>query len=207
MNNSNTLSNNQLYQDYLEGLYQGLSGFIQYHPGEKEENKKQKVFLTYGEILYSSIDLIIENISINEDDIFYDLGSGIGKVPLYFFLKTPIKKAYGIEASATRHECAERIYQKVKQQSPELFLEGKRKLKTMQGNFLGSDIFDATIIYSCSTCFDEELLKEMGKLFEHCPNLKYVISMKPIPFSATLKKVLEVECTWDKVECYLYKRG
>ena len=192
--------------DYIDALYQGISGFVAYQPGEKEENKKHKIFLTYGEISYSSMDVIIKNLSIQKNDVFYDLGSGIGKIPLYFYLKTPVKKASGIEASVERQYYADNVYQAVKQKFPKLFNE-ERELYTLQGNFLKADISDASIVYSCSTCFDEELLTEMGKILDNCPNLRYVISMKPIPLlSLILTEVLEVECTWDKVECLLYTR-
>ncbi|MGD0465240.1 MAG: hypothetical protein ABSA84_00880 [Gammaproteobacteria bacterium] len=46
-------------------------------------------------------------------DIFYDLGSWIGKVALQVFLKTSVKKACGIEASDARYRCAEKIYKSV----------------------------------------------------------------------------------------------
>src|SRR5207302_804459 len=91
-------------ENYINALYRGLSGFISYKPGEKEEGAKEKVYLTYGEILYPSVDSLIDYLEdLSSDDVFYDLGSGIGKVPLQFFLKTPVKKACGIEASKTRN--------------------------------------------------------------------------------------------------------
>lgn len=192
--------------DYMDTLYQGISGFISYQPGEKEERKKQKVFLTYGEILPSSMDVLIESLSIHSNDVFYDLGSGIGKVPLHFFLKTPVRKAVGIEASKERHHSANNVYRAIKQRFPEVF-NNRCQLECIQENFLTANISDATIVYSCSTCFDETLLSEMGQVLDNCVNLKYVLTMKPIPMVfLTLLDVFEVECTWDKVECYLYRR-
>ena len=197
---------NQSCLDYVETLYQGISGFISYQPGEKEESKKEKIFLTYGEILNSSVDTLIEKLSIHQNDVFYDLGSGIGKVPLHFFLKTPVHKACGIEASIERHHYAENVYSAVKQKFPILLKE--RELNVLPGNFLGADISDATIVYSCSTCFDEALLNEMAQRLDNCTNLRYVITMKPIPMAFPAQvEVFEVECTWDKVNCYLYKRS
>jgi len=197
---------NQSCLGYVDTLYQGISGFVAYQPGEKEENKKQKIFLTYGEILYSSMDAIIETLPIHKEDVFYDLGSGIGKIPLHFFLTTPVKKAFGIEASAGRQYYAESIYRAVKQKYSKLF-SGGRELNTWRGNFLDINISDATIVYSCSTCFDDELLLAMGKILDNCANLKYVITMKPIPLTFhTLTRKFEVECTWEVTECHLYTR-
>lgn len=197
----------QLCQKYLTALYQGVSGFISYQAGEKETGEKSKVFLTYGEILYPSVELIIHHIQskigITKNDVLYDLGSGVGKVPLHFFLKTPVKKAMGIEASEKRHHLAEKVYHQVKQEFPELF-EGGRQLESKTDNFLTADILDATIIYTCSTCFNEELLADMGLMMDKLPNLRCIVSLKALPLKMPLESVLEIECTWDKTKCYVY---
>lgn len=191
-------------ETYISSLYREKTGFINYRPGEKEACVQEKVFLTYGEILPSYVDLMIKKLDIRETDVFYDLGSGVGKVGLHFFLKTPIKKAYGIEFFEQRHEIAKKIYQQVEQQSPELFLNG-RVLGSIQENFLKMNLSDATIIYTCSTCFSEELLKDIGDLALQCQNLRYLISLKPIPSLLLLVEVLEIECTWGWSNCYIYK--
>lgn len=194
---------NQLCQDYITTLYQGVSGFISYQPGEKETGEKKKVYLTYGEILYPSVSKIIDYIDINENDVFCDLGSGVGKVALQFFLRTPVKKAYGIEYSQKRNHMAEAAYAQVHKEFPELYAGG-RTLGCASGNFLEMDISDATIIYTCSTCFSEDLLSDMGKLIDTCPNMKYLVSMKQIPNQLPFDRILEIECTWDKTKCYVY---
>lgn len=194
----------KLSQDYINAVYEGVSGFISYQPGEKESNEGNKVFLTYGEILYPSVNKLIDYIGdVGPDDVFYDLGSGIGKVALQFFLKTPVKKAAGIEASKTRHDYAEKVYHQVKKEFPELY-QGGRHLSTSNDNFLTADITDATIIYTCSTCFSEDLLADMGKVIDRCPNIRYVISMKQIPSKLPYDKALEIDCTWDKTKCHVY---
>jgi hypothetical protein len=193
----------QLTQDYINSVYQGVSGFISYQPGEKESNEVNKVFLTYGEILYPSVNKFLNYMDITEDDVFYDLGSGIGKVALQVFLKTPVKKAFGLEASESRTAMAQKVYNNVKQEFPELFENG-RELGTSVANFLEADLSDATIIYSCSTCFSEELLSDMGKAIDRCPNIRYVVSLKQIPSKVPFDRILEIECTWDKTKCYVY---
>lgn len=201
---SNVDEYDRLCQDYITALYQGISGFISYQPGEKEAGEQKKVFLTYGEILYPSVNKFIDYIGdITENDVFYDLGSGIGKVGLQLFLKTPIKKACGIEYSQTRNQYAEKVYGQVHQEFPEMFENG-RELKCFNGNFLEMDISDATIIYTCSTCFSEELLSDMGKAIDKCPNIRYIVSMKQIPSKLPLDRTLDIDCTWDKTKCYVY---
>jgi hypothetical protein len=193
-------------EHYISALYRGLSGFISYKPGEKEEGTKEKIYLTYGEILYPSVNLLIDYIEdLSSEDVFYDLGSGIGKVPLHFFLKTPVKKACGVEASRARNMHAAKVYHQLKTEFPEL-LAGGRELSCVAKNFLEAGIEDATVIYTCSTCFSEELLTDIAALLDTCPKLRCVISLKELPLkNLVFDKVIEIECTWDKTKCYAYR--
>lgn len=194
----------KLSQDYITALYQGFSGFISYQPGEKEAGVKEKIYFTYGEILYPSVNRVIEYMQVTEEDVFYDLGSGIGKVPLHFFLKTPVKKAFGIEASIKRNDVAHKVYRQVQSEFPELFREN-RILGSAEKNFLEVDIRDATIIYTCSTCFSEELLADIAAMLDQCPKLRCVVSLKELPLKVlAFDKIIEIECTWDKTKCYAY---
>jgi hypothetical protein len=193
-----------LCQEYMNAVYHGVSGFISYEPGEKEAGEKKKVYLTYGEMLYPSVSKIINYLGdINENDVFYDLGSGIGKVGLQFFLRSPVKKARGIEYSATRNKYAEQVYAQVQKEFPELV--AGRILDCINGNFLEQDISDATIIYACSTCYSEELLADIGKMIDaQCPNIRYIATNKHIPNKLPFDRALEVECSWDKTKWQIY---
>lgn len=201
------LAYDKIVEAYITELYRDLSGFISYEPGEKEVGEKDKVYLTYGEILYPSVNKMIQFMDLREDDVFYDLGSGTGKVPLQFLLKSPVRKTFGIEASDKRNDFSRKVYDQVKKECPELFKTG-RELGCLQANFLNIDISDATIIYTCSTCFSEDLLKEIGKLINRCPKVRYFISMKPITTcDLPYDTILNIECTWDRTKCYVYTPG
>jgi hypothetical protein len=203
-----SFTTDQSCQDYINNLYKDVSGYIGYELNEKERAQKQKIFLTYGEILYPGINAMITNLDINDNDVFYDLGSGIGKVALQVFLKTSVKKACGIEASDARHRCAEKIYKSVKKEYSELFVK-ERELESIQGNFLLHPIQEATIIFCDSVCFSEEVLKDIGAILNDCSKLKHVISSKPIPLEKlSIAKTLELECSWQvHTRCYLYSSG
>jgi len=199
----------KLCEDYISLLYEGHSGFISYQPGEKENAEKDKVFLTYGEILYPSFNKVLDQMEVTEDDVFYDFGSGVGKVGLQFLLKTPAKKITGIEANKKRNDVAVKVYAQVKRELPELFKE--RKFECLQKNFLEVDVSDATIIYTCSTLFDENLLADIGKVVDKCPNIRFLFSIPSvkydyahIPCKLPKVKVVEIDCTWDKTKFYVY---
>lgn len=202
----------KLSEEYINLLYQGTSGFISYYPGEREEAEKDKVFLTYGEILYPSLNKIINYMDINENDVFYDFGSGVGKVALQMLLNTPIKKAVGIEAHKKRNDVAVKVYQQVKKEFKEL-LEN-RHLDCLNTNFLEVDVKDATIIYTCSTLFEPVLLADIARIVDTCPNMKYLISIPSVKFdyahvptkNLLVEEIMDIDCTWDKTVCYIYTR-
>lgn len=202
----------ELSEAYISLLYQGASGFITYQPGEREEAEKHKVFLTYGEILYPSLNKVIDYMDINENDIFYDFGSGVGKVVLQMFLNTPVKKAVGIEANKERNDGAVKIYSQIKKEFTELF--ENREMDCINKNFLEVDTKDATIIYTCSTLFEPELLADIGNIVDSCPNIKYLVSIPSVKFdfahvpckTLLVENIMDIDCTWDKTVCYIYTR-
>lgn len=203
---------NDVCEAYITELYRNVSGFISYQPGEKENAQLEKVFLTYGEILFASFNKVLQEMDIREDDVFYDLGSGAGKSTLQFFLKTPVKKVIGIEANKLRNDSAVKIYKQVKRDLPELFNE--RILECRQSNFLDQDLSDATILYTCSTCFNTELLADIGKIVDKCPNIRYLISIPSvtydyasIPCKLPIDKVVDIECSWGHTKFYLYTQN
>lgn len=202
----------KLSEEYITQLYQGTSGFISYYPGQREEAEKEKVYLTYGEILAPSLNKIINYMDINENDVFYDFGSGVGKVVLQMLINTPVKKAIGIEANKKRNDVAVKVYHQVKQEFPEL-IKG-REFECLNKNFLEVDVRDANIIYACSTLFEPVLLADIAKIVDSCPNIKYLISIPSVKFdyahvptkTLLVEEIMDIDCTWDKTVAFIYTR-
>jgi hypothetical protein len=192
-------------KQYIDSIFENSSGYISYYEGEKEEKKKEQVYLTYGEILYDSVEEIIKLSEFTKDDVFFDLGSGLGKVGLHVFMKSPVKQAIGIEYSEKRYDIAMEILKEAKEELPELF-DGDRELKNINGNFLKVDISSATVIFICATCYSEELMVSIGEqINKPCKNVKHIFSLKQIPnLTIPLKENVEIECTWDKTKCFWY---
>lgn len=209
MNESKVAEYDKWCEEYINELYHGASGFISYKPGERENAEKENVYLTYGEILFPSFNKILQYMDIKEDDVFYDFGSGVGKVVMQTLLKTPVKKVIGIEANQKRNDVAVQVAKQVRKEFPEL-LEG-REMDCLQKNFLEVDVSDATIIYTCSTLFHPTLLAEIGRIADSCKNLRYMISIPSvkydyasIPCKYPIENILNIDCSWDKTRCYVY---
>ena len=189
-----------LCQHYLTILYTNLN---QHAPQIKSEHP---VCETYGEILYSSIDKLIAAVPLTEQDVFIDLGSGLGKVVLQFFLKSVIKSAFGIEILPHLHDQAVIAAQKLQQQLPE-FYSGGRELNFILGDALAIPIPTATVAFINCTCFPQLLLNQLGCLIDATPSIHTVFSLRPISTLQRFKciKSISIECSWDSALCYLYR--
>src|SRR5262245_5708685 len=82
---------NRVCQQYLNILYHNIYG----HRLNHRQNKS--ISETYGEILYPSIDKLLTELSLTEQDVFLDFGSGLGKVVIQVFLRSEVKESCGIE--------------------------------------------------------------------------------------------------------------
>ena len=190
---------NSLCQQYLIHIYadlekQDIANITQNH-----------IIETYGEILYPSIDKIIASISLNEQDIFIDFGSGKGQIVTQFFLKSLVKEAYGIEILPELHRVALSSAERIQNELPDFF-HNERKLSFLLGSFIDIPFTTASVILVSSTCFTQSLLNELGQLIENTPGIHTVLSLRPM---ITLKrlaflKAIRIECSWDSALCYIY---
>lgn len=196
----------ELYQGYLAKVYQDTQGYQRYSLAEHALYKDAGICITYGELLYPSAKKIIHEMSKDQNEVFLDLGSGLGKCALQVFMQTELRRVLGIEASKELHTQALTAFNQVKSDFPFFWEEG-RSLTLICDNFLHADWQDATIVYSCSTCFTQELLIAIGNKINQQPKVKQVFSFRPLPsLKLPLKKVFGVECSWDSALCFFYEK-
>lgn len=177
-----------------------------YHEVQRENKpSREKISESYGEILYAGVDKLLATLPLSSEDIFIDFGSGLGKIVIQFFLKSPVKAAYGIEILPALHKQAEKIAQKLQNDLPEFYAEN-RKLEFISGSFLELPFMKATVALINSTCFTQALLNNLGKRIESSSTIHTVISTRPIRTLESLpfKKAISVECSWDSALFYIY---
>lgn len=193
------------YQTFLADVYKEVSAQDTHSQSEIEVFKQTHICHTYGELLYPSLIKLLKTLDYTDEDVFLDLGSGMGKLVLAVFLRTSFKKVIGIEGSDTHHQQAVNIFNKVKSILPDIFTKGT--LELIQGNFLDFDFNQASIIYTCSTCFTQELLWMIGEKINQSLNVRQVMSLKPIANlkRLKLKRLTPIECSWDSAICYHYE--
>lgn len=160
---------------------------------------------TYGEILPKSVHQLIKYFKVSDQDIFYDLGSGNGKVPLQFYLTTPLKKSVGIELSKQRHQQALKAKKKASKKG---LIDAKRSLRFIQADILKADFSDATLVYMCSTCYTQKMMDVLQSKMEKLKKGAKIATLKKFKKRKKLKLVtqLVLPMTWSKSSSvYIYE--
>jgi precorrin-6B methylase 2 len=110
------------------------------HAGRAEMEEEDRKYLIYGELPFSEFVHIFREPAVAEDveksEIFYDLGSGMGKILIEAALTLPkLKKIIGIEVVRTLYEASNKIKQKLRFHRE----AAANKIEVVHGNFLGFD--------------------------------------------------------------------
>lgn len=163
------------YKKVLVDMYQGVDAIIPQE--ERDACSATGGSPVYGEILYESCALLISELKLTDQDVFYDLGSGLGKFVSQVYLTSPVKKAWGIEFSENRFERAQKATANlIKIQETSFEFENKMRkvfgkdalVKTKKKKFgftnmdmLQADLSDATVVFTCSTCFGQEFMQKL----------------------------------------------
>ncbi|CAD7926709.1 unnamed protein product [Amoebophrya sp. A120] len=155
---------------------------------------------TYGEITAEGLHTLFANVGkLDGSDVFYDLGSGVGRAVMRTYLNYNVKKAVGIEYSKTRHERAleggETLLAHLRNDTTlsgatlSRLLDGTKSFEFRHADFLQTNLSDATLIYTCSACFSPELLDMLHtKVVKECPKLRYLISVRRLSLHTVSKK-------------------
>lgn len=191
---------NIICEKYLNIIYRDMI------PDKEEQHSRaNSIPHTYGEILYPAVTKLIGTLQLNPDDIFFDLGSGKGKVVLQFFLQTCVQAAHGIELSPALHHAALQAAKRIQLDAPQCYDHG-RQLTFACGSFFDLPFDTATIVLIGSPCFSPAMLSTLGMLINQISSIHTVISLRPITTlqRLTFKNMMRVECSWDSALCYIY---
>lgn len=134
----------------------------------------------FGEITFEGAKKLLERLKLNKNSVVFDLGCGIGKFVIQAYLATDSKKVVGIELSVERCKHCQEACTELKK----LPFDKSRKLEFYQQNILDADLSDATVVYMCSTCYPEKLMKDITDK---------IAKLKPGLLVATLKKLPQHE--------------
>jgi len=196
--------NNHKNKNYFKGGKNNLCNLLDksYENSNLYGISHDKYNTTYGELECNSIDNIFKSLSINNNDVIYDLGSGGGKFLIYIYLKYKLN-CIGIEIIEHRHNKACEIFKQYKNNK-----NNKNNIRFINNDFFKSDFSKGNIFYSCNTCWDDKLNNKIINKILKESNMKYILFAKSTNNpKLKLYKTINVDWTWHKnSSLYIYTK-
>ena len=189
---------------YLQMLYENKGG---YTISDEERNfiLKNDGHPQYGEIPFDSAAHILDDLNLSRQDVFYDLGSGVGKLVLQAYLTTPVKRSIGIELSKTRFDIAESCRQ---QAATDDHITPGRDLLFLNQNINATNLSDATVCFISGLTFPPQLIQSIMDRLSALEHDVKVISILPLPDHKQFKliKIYHLPMSWasEGVDVCLY---
>jgi hypothetical protein len=130
---------------------------------------------TYGEISSHGLkDSIFSSFAFYEEDVMYDLGSGIGKAVIQFAYETKCGRCTGIELGVRRHMIATTVLEDIKLSSTDQYYADK--INFILGDITTVNWTDATVLFINALCFPEDLWFTVEDIIlSSCPKLRLLI--------------------------------
>lgn len=194
----------------MNRIYDDLCGFT-ISKADNERVKKSKGSPVYGEIRHTALNKLLDYLGLTKHDIFYDLGSGVGKVILQTLLATPVDQAIGVELSLERFHDSELALKRAEDFCPGIGNRGR----FLNQDLLTIDLSKATVIYTCSTAFSESFMRKVTKYLAQFSQPFRLVSLQELPDHPDFKlsKTLHLDMSWTRhaavhvyeLECSLSK--
>ncbi|KAK6624551.1 hypothetical protein RUM44_011410 [Polyplax serrata] len=152
----------------------------------------------YGETSYDLICQMIDQIEITSDDIFVDLGSGVGQVVLQMAAATPCKVCLGVEKAEVPSRYAEDMNKNFKKW---MGWYGKKygEYHLIKGDFLKSEhrekIVSATIVFVNNFAFGPNVDHSLKERFADLKDGARIVSSKsfcPLNFRITDRNLSDI---------------
>lgn len=145
-----------MIEEKLNNIYK-VTHFTHLEYKNKTEIPSNLGHENYGEVTRKGVEMLVEHFKeyFNENTIFYDLGSGMGKMVMHIALKYPVKAAYGIELSKERHAAALMLRKKYAAGSKNIFFQNRSIQQTTLHN--------ASVVYLDNTSFTDRVCLEIYK--------------------------------------------
>ncbi|MBF0312790.1 MAG: hypothetical protein HQK50_16755 [Oligoflexia bacterium] len=191
---------------YINNLYFGVNGYI---IGDEDAKKIKDLHYnekntTYGEITYNGAQKLFQRLNLTEHDVFYDLGSGVGKLVVQAFLTTPVKKAAGIELIASRAQEAQKALEALVQDG--VTSKTSRIIMFEEKDILKSQLGDATVLFWSNLTWEKRVINNIMKKIlssKHKMRLASLVQLEASPY-LVLKETTIVDVTWNRYGSTVY---
>jgi SAM-dependent methyltransferase len=197
----NSYKQDVLWQHYLDVVYRDIGKVY-----SQELTSNRDISETNGELLYVSINKLFAHVTLTDQDVFFDLGSGLGKMILHVYLQTPVKEVYGIELLVNLHKQAMLAAERVKHDLG--ILQAVKKMEFICGDFFEINFNTATVVFINSVCFGQDIMLKLEKIINSIPSIHTVITLRPMDNlqHVSFKKSIHLQGSWDAALGYIYQR-
>jgi len=184
-------------------LYQPIDGFSLSRQARLEQDAFEYI---YGEIEFMTFIALLSLAKPNQDTVFYDLGSGVGKAVIACAMVFNVKKSCGIELFHALHQCAESQHKKLSKLGT--YQKKSDAIHWIHGDFLTTNFSDATLIFINATGFFGAHWEKINALVTDSMHCKIVIttSKKLLSSAFTVIKTTSVRMSWGIVRAYVQQR-
>jgi hypothetical protein len=195
----------------LESLYEECSPITAKDASVSDHHRKGNSndnSLVYGEVEFASFLNLLQFFPKSKGGVFYDLGSGSGRAVFTVRFTLDFDRCIGIELLPNLHKLAvdvteiydQNFRHKLALQSVEFYCE----------DVLKYDWSDATVIFTCSTCFEDDLIFAIGEKAKDLQQGADLITLKkftgidPDAFDIIQETVCPM--SWGDADVFVYRR-
>ena len=179
----------------LRSLYRGLDGFsISRADGRRVRTSRGSA--TYGELQPTATLRLLASLALTPDDVFVDLGAGIGKVALAAAMYTPVGHARGVELSEERVSLANIA----RQRAVDARRVDPRRYSVRCDDICTAAVNDVTVAYTCSTAFSTRFLMRLASHVATAPRIRCFLTFRDLdPHPAwRLDHVVRLDVSWKR---------
>lgn len=202
----------KLVLDQMTEIYKGLHTGYGISDEEKDLVKSNGGSDTYGELPPASSLRLARALSLRADDVFCDLGSGVGKVCLAVALATNVLHSFGLELAETRVQSNLDAIKKANL--------GHRCGAYVEDFLTSPRLLEATVCYCCNCTLGNDIFAlVVQRMINDMPRLRLLATLKN-PFLETDAETatkfgtafkgagnLHLATSWDRnTTVYVYQR-
>lgn len=187
----------------IRRLYRGVDGF-EIPRADVRAVARSKGSSTYGELMPTATLRLLAQLEIGREDVFVDLGAGVGKVVMLAALSTPAARVRGVELSAKRVGLARGVQTQAEHEG----LIGLGQVEFVAGDMLRVPLDDATVVYTCSTAFSDVFMRKLHRRLAKLPALRKLVSLQDFADHPgfELVEVYKLDASWKRrTKIYVYE--
>lgn len=203
--------NNAYNETLFNFLYSDINGYSLSHKAREAHDDKEIIKeLLYGEVPFAVWREIVEKTNPKKDGVFFDLGSGTGRVVMESHIVFDFKKSIGVELLKGLHDKACEVKDKFdKFVKPKILNQLKdRELQFVNANIFAVDLREADLIFMNHPFKDRELFEKLEEKFlkELKPQTKIVTTIRSLN-NRTFKDLgsKKYEFSWGESTIYFHE--